>query len=405
MKKTSLFFMALAALCLAACNNNNEDGPEIVIEETATHGEGTLVWITDDGDTETPHTFAWKVEGTTISVDLVADLEWYNENQSGEWQLGTFTLPKASINEFIGGFVTDLDEESFLCYNTTDGAQFEMNSYKPGVWLDANGDEGYCSDFCWQWYIWQGKEDLDGDEISYDLDQDEYPDLFYVVVAPGNFIYDGGKTIKSTNKIVVGDNTFDFIVTCKVSGEAVEAAEDTTDPLTDAQGTATLVTMDNTRTETAHTVAWNISSEGVEFDVTISLAGAGEDWALGYVKIANSLFDAILPAGKTFAELELEDFYPLEADGSIAYNEDSSMVGWKTYAPGQWVTIDGNYANWSDRANHSYWWMSCAESYEGEPLQSICFGQCPGVPAAGDVVVSKASLCGIPWKVTFTYVE
>ena len=115
--------------------------------------------------------------------------------------------------------VRSLDEGSFTCYNP-DGSKVDMTSYKPGMWVDANGRSCTWSSGTafWQWYIWGGKKDKDGNKIWYDGDPEgtgENQGRFMVGMHPDNVGAAKGKTITSNNRISAGGNDFDFIVTYK----------------------------------------------------------------------------------------------------------------------------------------------------------------------------------------------
>ena len=401
MKK--ILLIAAVATAAIACEEKQE-GPQIVIEETVYEGEGKLQYFGEEGAFDTNHTYTWKCEGTTINIDMVIDLDQYrNPEYEGysSWQLGSFTLPKGSVSEFLGTFVDQLDETSFYPVNTTTGEQFTMNSYKPGVWLDENGDEGYCSCVCWQWYIWEGKTDAEGNTIGYDYSAEEYPGLFYVVAAPGSIDYCAGKKVVSTNYIVVDGTTYEFIVTFDLKGEVTEAPKDENAGVTETKGEAYLTALDLTTVYETSKLAWDCSAEGFNFEATISIAEAGGNWGVGYVKFDYSVFNDII--GEDICGTTLANFYPVLPDGT-------QLEAWNSYAPGEWISIEGLAANWGDIANHSFWQLHAYAETQGQYYDiavpgALIIGQCPGVPVAGDVAVSKAVINNIPWTVTFKYVE
>ena len=406
MKK--ILLIAAVATAAIACEEKPE-GPQIVIEETVYEGEGKLQYFGEEGAFDTNHTYTWKCEGTTINIDMVIDLDQYrNPEYEGysSWQLGSFTLPKGSVSEFLGTFVDQLDETSFYPVNTTTGEQFTMNSYKPGVWLDSNGDEGYCSCVCWQWYIWEGKTDASGNTIGYDYSAEDYPGLFYVVAAPGSIDYCAGKKVVSTNYIVVDGTTYEFIVTFDLKGEVTEAPKDESEAVTAAKGEMNLTALDLTTVYETSKLAWDCSAEGFNFEATISIAEAGESWGVGYVKFDYSVFNDII--GMDICNTTLENFYALNPDGTtyVVVGEDGSESrGWTSYKPGMWVDKDGNPV-----FSHSFWQLHAYADTQGQYYDiavpgALIIGQNPGVPVAGDVVVAKAMLCDIPWTVTFKYVE
>ena len=406
--KKILFFAAIAALAIA-CEKKPE-GPQVIIEETTYEGEGKLQYF---GETtfETNHTYKWSCdkENNKISIDLVINLDDYNnEEYEGyqSWQIGSFTLPVGSINEFVGEFVTELDETAFYPVNPATGEQFEFNSYKPGCWLDENGAPKYPGVLCWQWYIWEGKTDMNGNTIGYDYSSEEYPGLFYVVAAPGTTNLYAGTTVVSENKLVAGGVTYDFIITAKYVGAAYEAPEDESESVTEAKGEANLTSLDMKTVLENCKLAWDCSAEGFNFEATISIAEAGESYGVGYVKFDYSVFNDII--GMDICNTTLENFYALNPDGSVyeVTAEDGTVSrGWTSYIPGMWVDKDGNPV-----FSHSFWQLHAYAETQGTyydiPVPgALIIGQAPGVPVAGEVVVAKAMLCDIPWTVTFKYVE
>ena len=104
MKK--IFYLAAIAAVFAACEKKPE-GPQLIIEETTYEGEGKLQYFGEEGTFETNHTYKWACdnENNKITIDLVINLDDYNnEEYEGyqSWQIGSFTLPVGSINEYIG---------------------------------------------------------------------------------------------------------------------------------------------------------------------------------------------------------------------------------------------------------------------------------------------------------------
>ena len=164
-----------------------------------------------------PHTYAWKMEGSTISVEVDIDAE--QAAARGGYEIGHFELPVDKVNAFIGTDVRNLDESSFTCYNP-DGTKTDMTSYKPGMWVDASGkscssDKGTAF---WQWYVWGGKKDKAGNVITYDGDPNgtgANQGRFMVGMHPDRVAAAKGKTITFKNKIAANGTSFDFIITYK----------------------------------------------------------------------------------------------------------------------------------------------------------------------------------------------
>ena len=164
-----------------------------------------------------PHTYAWKMEGSTISVDVDIDAE--QAAARGGYEIGHFELPVDKVNAFIGTDVRNLDESSFTCYNP-DGTKTDMTSYKPGMWVDASGKSCTWSSGTafWQWYIWGGKKDKAGSVITYDGDPNgtgANQGRFMVGMHPDRIAAAKGKTITFKNKIAANGTSFDFIITYK----------------------------------------------------------------------------------------------------------------------------------------------------------------------------------------------
>ena len=164
-----------------------------------------------------PHTYAWKMEGGTISVEVDIDAE--QAAARGGYEIGHFELPVDKVNAFIGTDVRNLDESSFTSYNP-DGNKTDMTSYKPGMWVDASGkscswDKGTAF---WQWYVWGGKKDKAGNVITYDGDPNgtgANQGRFMVGMHPDRIAAAKGKTITFKNKIAANGTTYDFIITYK----------------------------------------------------------------------------------------------------------------------------------------------------------------------------------------------
>ncbi|MBR1489392.1 MAG: hypothetical protein IJ611_01645 [Bacteroidales bacterium] len=165
------------------------------------------------------HAYAWKMEGNTISVDVEVDGDHAAQLAEDYWEIGHFELPVDKVNAFIGTDVRNLDESSFTSYNP-DGTQVDMTSYKPGMWVDADGKSCTHEDGIafWQWYVWGGKKDKAGKIITYDGDQQgtgANQGRFMVGMHPDRITAAKGKTITFKNKIAANGTTCDFIITYK----------------------------------------------------------------------------------------------------------------------------------------------------------------------------------------------
>ena len=164
------------------------------------------------------HAYAWKMEGNTISVDVDVDVAHAAQLAAeGRWEIGHFELPVEKVNAFIGADVRELDESSFTSYDP-DGKQVDMTSYKPGMWVDANGKS--CSASAgtafWQWYVWGGKTDKNGEKIWYDYDQQgtgANQGRVMVGMNPSRISAAKGKTISFRNKLTVQSAEYELIIT------------------------------------------------------------------------------------------------------------------------------------------------------------------------------------------------
>ena len=161
--------------------------------------------------------YSWSLAGRTISVNVDIDTDLCAS--AGGYEIGHFELPVDKVNAFIGTDVRNLDESSFTCYNP-DGSRVDMTSYKPGMWVDADGRSCNWSEGTafWQWYVWGGKKDKSGNTITYDGDPDgtgANQGRFMVGMHPSHVAAAKGKTITFKNRISAGGNDFDFIVTYK----------------------------------------------------------------------------------------------------------------------------------------------------------------------------------------------
>ena len=162
-------------------------------------------------------TYSWSMSGSTISVNV--DIDTDEAASRGGFEIGHFELPVDKVNAFIGADVRQLDESSFTAYNP-DGTQVDFSSYKPGMWVDADGKSCTWSSGTafWQWYVWGGKKDKAGSLITYDGDPNgkgENQGRFMVGMHPDHVAAAKGKTIVFRNRISASGNDFDFIVTYK----------------------------------------------------------------------------------------------------------------------------------------------------------------------------------------------
>ena len=349
--KKIFVYMALASLALTACHTKDwyendgipiEPEPEPVITY---EGSGRLVRSDVNGNiAETNHTYSWKADETTINVVVNVDGSQYvngDDNFSGgEFCAGWFTLDRYSINDFLGCDVkTDLNESNFYGVNP-DGSKVDaMTSYKPGMWVAADGTACGWGDgrMFWQWYVW-GDEDGGG----YDMNANDYPDILYIGSNPGNVKDVLGKTVVSKAKIEVGGTTYDWIITVNYS----EAEKMVT-----GEGK---LSYHNWTSDVAYEIVETTSkysyvlheTEGLEVNVEVNTEEWRDsgDWEIGF--IGDLTADVVSDVwGFDPGTLTDEEFYPVNPDGS--------KVTWSSYAPGMWIDGDGASTDYS--AGIAYW--------------------------------------------------
>lgn len=434
MKK--IFSIAFAALAVVACDvtSVNPDVPFVEREKPVPtyEGSGNLMFGEIDKAVKTAHTYTWSAKDNAITINVTVNLDQYVNGDEelgipgGDWGLGWFPMPLESINEFLGCMVTsDLTESNFQAYNP-DGTAVDFSSYKPGMWLGPESVSGYTGGVCfWQWYIWGGKSDKNGNEIYYDFSDDgdytRYRGFMYLGAMPGasGAASMGGKTVHSHNEITVGGEKFNFDVNfafTELSQEIViiwDESEAESNPVGEGYLKAKTDSFDSEEGGELldwAPVKWNLSEEGLVFEAEYSVSAADGEWAYGYKKFDMSMISEII--GKDINTLTFEDFYPVEADGT-PYEK------WTVGAPfaGQWVDAEGNSCNWS--AGHIYWALQTNEENifeETHVVGALIFGVNPGnvsetdeeteeVSAIHETVTSKAVICGIPMTISIKIVD
>lgn len=161
------------------------------------------------------------------------------------------------------------------------------------------------------------------------------------------------------------------------------------------EGSGTLIGLDGAKTTHKYSYSMTEKSLDFEFEVSLDFAKNEQDgaWVVGYFVLpSNTLFEAI------GGEVDLSDFsvfYPIGSDK------------WTTYKPGMWVGANGEAQDWS--AGHVYWFYQNFGDYkENEGLDvkdAFCAGINPDNAIAGETIVSKSLLNGIPFNVTIKLVD
>lgn len=402
-------FLAISSafLALAACAPEYETDNlpiEILPEPEITYeGSGNLLFNPGDG-IQTPHTYSWKAEGTAITINVNVNSQYYLEGDKEAgvdgkgWQIGYFSLPKASIGEFLGGIsvTSELDESTFYGIQP-DGSKVEtMTSYKPGMWVALDGSSCGWGDgrMFWQWYVWGGKTDKGGAEISYDYDYKENPEIIYIGTNPGNITDALGKTVTSKAQILVGEVTYDFIVNVKYSASEIpEDPEDETEGYPEGTADAGFGYTYGGGVYGDHQINWYFDEDGLNVDV--DAVGSIEEWGFAGVVIPTDIVASYLEIEDISQLADIGFFYPLQADGTPYVDAESGAAKWTSYAPGQWVDQEGNATNWS--GGYMFWQYQFGDNkYEGHSTEGLLvIGTNPDNAAAledGAVVTSKAQL-------------
>ena len=351
--KKIFVLMALASLTLVSCHKKawyENDGipiepepePEIVYE-----GEGNLEKEGSGGVAETNSTYTWKAEGTTIQIDAFIDTGQYihgdDQFGGGEYCIGWFTLPIATMNEFLGLDVrSDLNESNFYAVNP-DGSRVDaFTSYKPGMWVDANGASSNWSagSAFWQWYVWEGQGS------SYDMSQSDYPGIIYMGCQPANAAAVAGKTVTSKAKIEANGQVYDWIVN-------FHYAE--TEAVVEGSGKLNKFVWDDDDTyhveESLSGYSYVLAADsGLEINVTVNTEEWTEsgDWMIGFFDLPRTMVKEV--TGIDPAELDEDTFYALDDFGDPV----EEFTSWK---PGMWIGTDGLASNWSEGVAFWQWYV------------------------------------------------
>ena len=350
--KKIFVLMALASLTLVSCHKKawyENDGipiepepePEIVYE-----GEGNLEKSGSGGIAETNSTYTWKAEGTTIQIDAYIDTGQYihgdDQFGGGEYCIGWFTLPIATMNEFLGLDVrSDLTEANFYPVNP-DGSKVTFTSYKPGMWVDADGASSNWSagSAFWQWYVWEGQGS------SYDMSQSTFPGIIYMGCQPANAAAIAGKTVTSKAKIEANGQVYDWIVN-------FHYAE--TEAVVEGSGKLNKFVWDSDSEfhveESLSGYSYVLAADsGLEINVTVNTEEWTEsgDWMIGWFDLPRTLVKEV--TGIDPAELDEDTFYALDDFGDPVEEMTS-------YKPGMWIGTDGLASNWSEGVAYWQWYV------------------------------------------------
>ena len=353
--KKIFVYMALASLALTACHTKEyfendgipvepEPEPEIVYE-----GEGNLEKENKDGSVaETNSTYTWKAEGTSITIDAYIDTGQYihgdDEFGGGEYCIGWFTLPIATMNEFLGLDVrTDLTAATFWGVDP-DGTKVEsFTSYAPGMWVDDTGASSNWSagSAFWQWYVWEDQG------VTYDMSQGDYPGIIYLGCQPANAAAVAGKTVTSKAKLTANGTEYDWTVN-------FHYAE--TEKVVEGSGKLQAFVWDDDENYHAEEMLSQYSyvlaaDSGLEITVEVNTEEwiASEDWMIGWFDFPRAAFKEV--TGIDPAELDETSFYAIDDFGDPV----EEFTSWK---PGMWVDEKGLPApGWSEGVAYWQWYI------------------------------------------------
>ena len=353
--KKIFVYMALASLALTACHTKEyfendgipvepEPEPEIVYE-----GEGNLEKANKDGSVaETNSTYTWKAEGTSITIDAYIDTGQYihgdDEFGGGEYCIGWFTLPIATMNEFLGLDVrTDLTAATFWGVDP-DGTKLDsFSSYAPGMWVDADGVTSNWSagSAFWQWYVWEGQG------VTYDMSQGDYPGIIYLGCQPANAAAVAGKTVTSKAKLTANGTEYDWTVN-------FHYAE--TEKVVEGSGKLQAFVWDDDENYHAEEMLSQYSyvlaaDSGLEITVEVNTEEwiESEDWMIGWFDFPRAAFKEV--TGIDPAELDETSFYAIDDFGDPV----EEFTSWK---PGMWVDEKGLPApGWSEGVAYWQWYV------------------------------------------------
>ena len=333
--KKIFVYMALASLALTACHTKEyfendgipvepEPEPEIVYE-----GEGNLEKANKDGSVaETNSTYTWKAEGTSITIDAYIDTGQYihgdDEFGGGEYCIGWFTLPIATMNEFLGLDVrTDLTAATFWGVDP-DGTKLDsFSSYAPGMWVDADGVTSNWSagSAFWQW--------------------------IYLGCQPANAAAVAGKTVTSKAKLTANGTEYDWTVN-------FHYAE--TEKVVEGSGKLQAFVWDDDENYHAEEMLSQYSyvlaaDSGLEITVEVNTEEwiESEDWMIGWFDLPRAEFKEV--TGIDPAELDETSFYAIDDFGD-------PVEEFTSYKPGMWVDEKGLPApGWSEGIAYWQWYV------------------------------------------------
>lgn len=333
---------------------------EYTAEKVAT-GEGKLKyhnWTSDEEFevVETNSQYSWRIhenEGVTVNIEVDTE-EW---SAGGDWEIGFFDDMTAEAFEGVFGFDPGtLDDEAFYA-TEPDGTKVAWTSYAPGMWI---GPDGTSNDWSggvayWQWYL--------RPEQFYDYGYEGNEGLFMIGGNPGNvgkITYD----TPFTSKAVISKDGATIPVSITYTFHDVILPEDEgyqNQPMSAGNnGYAYSSGVDGN-----HQWSWYFCEDGlfVDIDLVSTADEPIEDWGLLGIVIDPEIMKEYLGIADINQLTDLSYFYPTDGAGN-------PLTEWTSYAPGQWVTADGDPTGWSDGL--FYWQYQFGDNkYDGHFTEGL----------------------------------
>lgn len=351
---------------------------------------------------------SWLNSGTVnedLDKKLVAGNWWYSFSKDGIDINGEIDYPNMAAYYGCLGFYLDPDtvnkyfdmastefetvnNSTLAIFYPLNGAKEDISdqgwsTYQPGMWYDAKGNSSSWTAGAAYWYY----QIYESQASSYDFkDASGYKKAFVLLgQRPNNKTLDEDSVYTSYN-ILNGKN---WNIHISYRGVPEKVKPDTIpDDLTHGEGT----------TAVGHKYKFDISEKGIFVECTINMDTLTGSWEmmsfnLGTNAISKLIGDTITKIGK-----DLTKFYPVEPDGTKG-------TSWSSYAPGQWVDLNGATSNWS--SGYLYWQYQCVENYDGHTdLGDFVLGTNPTNVAKvtdGTTIVSKAKLKDYDFVVTVNF--
>ena len=344
--------------------------------------------------------YYYKISETSILLDFTIDTEEYLE--IGDWEIGHFAFPMEELKEMMGFDPATLTEDSFYPIDAFGEPSGDFTSHKPGMWIDAKGEPTDYSGGAayWQWYIWGGKTDKNGEVIGYDNDYNEYPGLFVIGSNPGNvskITYD--ETFGSYAIMEANGNKYDITVNYTFSEHVLPPEGEGYQNVPMYAGNGELAY--SSGVDGDHQWFWAITEEGLNVDVTAYLPAIIEEgaWEFTGMVIPTAELES---AGVDISRLtDLEYFYPLSSTGE-------KLTEWTSYVPGEWVDAAGDASDWSAGCLFYQYQFDAEHMYDGHFTEGLLVIGCNpdnAAAVADQTVTCKAMMGELPITINVTYVS